>query len=157
MIATILINIFIAVLACLGMEFVAWFTHKYIMHGFLWALHRDHHVPHKGKFELNDLFVIWFATPAVFFLVFGINRMIWPLISAGIGITLYGLGYSLFHDVMFHRRIKWLRIPVKNKYFKRIVAAHRAHHKTGKRQPAEAFGFLWASKKYDPPKQSPQE
>jgi len=25
------------------MEFVAWFTHKHIMHGFLWNLHKDHH------------------------------------------------------------------------------------------------------------------
>ena len=29
------------------MEFMAWFTHKYIMHGFLWVLHKDHH--HKYK------------------------------------------------------------------------------------------------------------
>lgn len=25
------------------MEFMAWFTHKYVMHGFLWSLHKDHH------------------------------------------------------------------------------------------------------------------
>ena len=25
------------------MEFMAWFSHKYIMHGFLWVLHADHH------------------------------------------------------------------------------------------------------------------
>lgn len=25
------------------MEFMAWFSHKYIMHGFLWVLHEDHH------------------------------------------------------------------------------------------------------------------
>ena len=27
----------------LFMEFMAWFSHKYIMHGFLWSLHKDHH------------------------------------------------------------------------------------------------------------------
>ena len=27
------------------MEFMAWFTHKYVMHGFLWNLHFDHHKP----------------------------------------------------------------------------------------------------------------
>lgn len=27
----------------LAMEGVAWFTHKYIMHGLLWTLHKDHH------------------------------------------------------------------------------------------------------------------
>ena len=149
MVMDIVLNISIVIIAFFVMEFVAWFTHKYIMHGFLWVLHKDHHVPHKGKFELNDLFVVWFATPAVLALVFGIRFMIWPLISAGIGITLYGIGYTLFHDVMFHRRIKWLKIPAKNRYFKRIVNAHRAHHRTTKKYPTEAFGFLWASKKYE--------
>ena len=34
----------------LAMEFVSWATHKYIMHGFLWYLHKDHHqVDHKKK------------------------------------------------------------------------------------------------------------
>ena len=31
--------------ACLGMALVAWLTHKYIMHGLLWVLHKDHHNP----------------------------------------------------------------------------------------------------------------
>ena len=35
------------------MEFMAWFTHKYVMHGFLWNLHRDHH--HKDH---NQIFYI---------------------------------------------------------------------------------------------------
>ena len=41
-----------------AMEFVAWFSHKYIMHGFGWAWHRDHHEPHDNKLEKNDLFGI---------------------------------------------------------------------------------------------------
>ena len=48
------------------MEFVAWFAHKYIMHGFLWSWHEDHHKPHfekEGFFEKNDLFFLVFATP----------------------------------------------------------------------------------------------
>ncbi len=40
-------EIFLWILSLLGafsiMEFMAWFTHKYIMHGFLWYLHEDHH------------------------------------------------------------------------------------------------------------------
>ena len=44
------------------MEFMAWFTHKYVMHGFLWHLHKDHHKKdHKGWFERNDLFFIFYA------------------------------------------------------------------------------------------------
>lgn len=144
----ILLNILIVIAAAVGMEFVAWFTHKFIMHGVLWVLHKDHHVPHKGHVEKNDLFVVFFATPAVLCLVFGIGNAIWPLISAGIGITLYGVGYTLFHDIMFHKRLKWLRIPASSPYLKRIVNAHRNHHKTTGRAPGEAFGFLWAPRKY---------
>jgi hypothetical protein len=44
------------------MEFMAWFTHKYVMHGFLWNLHRDHHhKDHKSWFERNDAFFIFYA------------------------------------------------------------------------------------------------
>ena len=46
-------NIYLGVLVILitffFMEFVAWATHKYIMHGFLWSLHKDHHVTDKDK------------------------------------------------------------------------------------------------------------
>jgi len=46
-----------------GMEAFAWFTHKYVMHGFLWVWHESHHRPRTGMFELNDLFAVVFATP----------------------------------------------------------------------------------------------
>ena len=50
-------NILLMLIAFLGMEFMAWFTHKYIMHGLLWRLHRDHHHrDNKGFFEQNDYF-----------------------------------------------------------------------------------------------------
>ena len=32
-----IINILLVLTAFLSMEFMAWFTHKYVMHGFLWA------------------------------------------------------------------------------------------------------------------------
>ena len=44
------------------MEFMAWFTHKYIMHGLLWSLHKDHHhKDHDSWFERNDSFFIFYA------------------------------------------------------------------------------------------------
>mgnify|MGYP001217713069 CR=1 FL=1 len=54
-------DIFLWILSLVGafsvMEFMAWFTHKYIMHGFLWYLHEDHHKKdHDSWFERNDLF-----------------------------------------------------------------------------------------------------
>ena len=39
----------ITLVTFLIMEFVAWAVHKYIMHGFLWSLHKDHHVVDKEK------------------------------------------------------------------------------------------------------------
>src|SRR3546814_14738148 len=41
-----------------AMEGVAWASHKYIMHGFGWAWHRDHHEPHAKALEKNDLFAL---------------------------------------------------------------------------------------------------
>jgi len=39
------------------MEGAAWATHKYVMHGFLWSWHRDHHQRDKNAiFEKNDRF-----------------------------------------------------------------------------------------------------
>ncbi len=42
------------------MEIVAIFAHKYIMHGPGWFLHKSHHKKHNNKFELNDLYFIFF-------------------------------------------------------------------------------------------------
>ena len=53
------------------MEFMAWFSHKYIMHGFLWSLHADHHMKdHDSWFERNDAFFIFYAVVSIgFFLL----------------------------------------------------------------------------------------
>jgi len=58
----IVIGILIFLGTFLFMEFMAWFTHKYVMHGFLWSLHKDHHrKDHDSWFERNDLFFIFYA------------------------------------------------------------------------------------------------
>ena len=50
-----ILYLFIVILTFSFMEFVAWFTHKYIMLGILWHLHKDHHQPNdKSIFEKND-------------------------------------------------------------------------------------------------------
>ena len=65
-------GIFIILLSFLGMEFIAWFTHKYIMHGLMWYLHKDHH-DHSNTtiFEKNDLFFLIFAVPSWLGMMFG--------------------------------------------------------------------------------------
>ena len=53
-------NWFIFIVITLGtfliMEGITWLTHRFIMHGFLWYLHEDHHKPTGNTFEKNDAF-----------------------------------------------------------------------------------------------------
>jgi beta-carotene 3-hydroxylase len=60
----ILVNSLVLVFFFLFMEGVAWFTHKYVMHGFMWVWHRSHHSARNGVFEKNDLFAFVFAIPS---------------------------------------------------------------------------------------------
>ncbi len=54
---------------------MAWFTHKYIMHGFLWKLHRDHHKKdHDSWFERNDAFFIFYAVVSILFLLWSYEQ-----------------------------------------------------------------------------------
>ena len=55
----------------IAMEFVAWASHKYIMHGFGWGWHRDHHEPHNNMLEKNDLFGIVGAAMSISMFVLG--------------------------------------------------------------------------------------
>lgn len=139
------------------MEAVAWATHKWIMHGLLWSLHEDHHRPHKGPFEKNDLFALFFAGISIAFILGGALNNLWPLLWFGIGTTVYGLLYTIFHDIIFHKRVK-IKVP-RWPYLRRIINAHRVHH-SGRddQRRATSFGFLWASKRYDtyPPADPPQ-
>ena len=133
----------------LFMEFVAWFTHKYIMHGILWSWHESHHKPHHDKIEKNDLFSIVFSLLAVVLTIIGcvfdkVSYLIW----IGVGISCYGLFYFIFHDVIVHRRLK-IKFVAKSNYLKRMIRAHKMHHKKTEKENGEAFGFLWASKKYE--------
>lgn len=131
------------------MEGVAWFSHKYIMHGFGWNWHKDHHNHHKGFFEKNDYYAVFFSIIASSTIIYGnINPQYWFLTYFGFGVTLYGIAYFVFHDLIVHRRIKF-RYSAKSKYMKRIMNAHYVHHKVHTKEGAQAFGFLFAPKKYD--------
>lgn len=146
----IAINIFIVVGTFFFMEGVAWFTHKYIMHGILWSWHRSHHKKHDHPLEMNDLFAVVFSVPSILTIYFGINNYetLWWLFYLGLGILGYGLFYFIFHDIIVHRRVK-IPFKAKSKYMKRIMRAHYVHHETHTKEDAEAFGFLYAPKKYE--------
>ncbi|WP_258104378.1 sterol desaturase family protein [Marinoscillum sp. MHG1-6] len=145
----IILNILIVIGVFVFMEGVAWFTHKYIMHGFMWRWHHSHHVPRKGRFERNDLFAVVFSLPSIGLFYYSTYYTdSFYLTSVAIGILAYGLFYFLFHDVLVHQRIKF-RIRPKSKYLKRLINAHYAHHTKHTKEDCESFGFLFADKKYE--------
>lgn len=126
----------------LFMEFVAWFAHKYIMHGFLWNLHEDHHTrTNTSFFEKNDSFFLIFAFPAMTSIIVGSIYGLLLFWALGMGITAYGFCYFLVHDVFIHQRFKWLR-NANNFYFRAIRRAHKMHHKHLDREDGECFGML---------------
>jgi len=133
----------------LGMEAVAWLTHKYVMHGLLWSLHEDHHRKNPTSFfEKNDYFFLIFAIPGIILLALGsFAPGLRHLLFAGLGITLYGMAYFLVHDVFIHQRFRILR-NTDNIYFRAIRRAHKMHHKHLGKEDGECFGMLWVPRKY---------
>lgn len=146
-----LIKIAVVLAAYLGMEFVAWFTHKYVMHGILWSWHRDHHLPHHAKdgfFERNDRFFLVFAIPsATCFILGSAVPSLYLLFYVGVGIALYGLTYFLIHDVYIHQRFKWFK-QLDSTYSRAILKAHGAHHAKTTKEDCESFGLLIVAAKY---------
>lgn len=143
-----LIDILIVVAAFAGMEGMAWFTHKFIMHGLLWSLHKDHHKKKSpGFFEHNDFFFLIFAIPGIICLFFGMQNGYNFLFFIGLGITLYGLAYFLLHDIFIHQRFKIFR-KTSNRYLVAVRRAHKMHHKHLDKEEGECFGMLWIPFKY---------
>ena len=137
----------VALTAFLGMEAVAWLTHKYVMHGLLWRLHKDHHQPHTGFFERNDTFFFIFAIPSWLCIMLGLMFKAYTAVWFGGGIALYGLCYFLVHDVFIHQRFPWFR-NTNSTYFAAIRKAHKVHHKQLNKEDGECFGMLWVPLKY---------
>ncbi len=130
------------------MEFITWLTHKYIMHGFLWYLHEDHHQPkYTNWFEKNDLFFVIFAIPSSIFIIYGIQYNFNILFFIGLGILLYGVCYFIVHDVIIHQRFKWFT-HIKWKYLQALRKGHKMHHKKTSKKGSECFGMLWVPMKY---------
>ncbi len=138
----LVLNILGFVAGLIGMEAVAWFTHRYVMHGVGWAWHRSHHEPGRRGFELNDLFAFVFAGVAIgLFWIGALRPELRPLWWAGLGATAYGVLYAVAHDVLVHER--WgLKIAPRGRYLQSIHQAHKLHHAATGRDDAVSFGFL---------------
>ncbi len=137
----------IALLTFFLMEGITWLTHKYVMHGFLWYLHEDHHNPNKSFFEKNDAFFIIFAVPSWLCIMLGSMQQAWWVVSIGAGIALYGFAYFLVHDIIIHQRFK-LFTRSSNRYVRAIRWAHKMHHRHINKEDGESFGMLYVAKTY---------
>lgn len=120
----------LAIGAAVGMEFWARWAHKALWHDSLWHMHESHHRPREGPFELNDVFAIINAGPAILLLAYGFfNPGLIPglCFGAGLGITMFGMAYMFVHDGLVHRRFPVgpiAEVP----YLQRVAAAHQLHH-----------------------------
>jgi beta-carotene 3-hydroxylase len=149
-----MIDILLAIGAFAFMEFVAWSNHKYVMHGFLWKWHKDHHINDHKKanenltyqpgLEKNDYFFLVYAAPALLLLLFGFWFQISELIAVGIGISLYGLAYFIIHDIIIHERlnIPFLLKLKTNPFMQAVTRAHMAHHRGKNVRDFDNYGLL---------------
>ena len=145
----VLLNSILVIATFFFMEFMAWFTHKYVMHGWGWFLHEDHHIHGEDKifFEKNDSFFIVFAIPSFLLFLFGSLNEFDYRFWIGAGIAMYGLCYFFVHDLFIHQRIKVLTRS-KNPYLMAIRKAHKVHHKYLTKEDGECFGMLVVPLKY---------
>lgn len=138
----------VVILTFFFMEFMAWFTHKYVMHGFMWHFHEDHHTVGEGRhIEKNDVFFLIFATPSIILLLTGSISGFDIKFFIGLGILIYGVAYFLVHDVFIHQRLKLLK-RTDNIYFRAIRKAHKVHHKSHLKENGKCFGMLLVPQKY---------
>ncbi len=130
-----------------AMEGLAWASHKYVMHGFGWGWHRDHHEPHDKLLEKNDLYALFGAAISIAMFALGsplvMGAGVWePGTAIGIGVLIYGIIYTLVHDGLVHQR--YFRWVPRGGYARRLVQAHKLHHATTSKQGGVSFGFVIA-------------
>jgi Fatty acid hydroxylase superfamily. len=137
----------IVIATAAAMELVAWSSHKYIMHGFGWGWHRDHHEPHDKLLERNDLYALVGAMISISMFALGSGWVMgadaWPPATwIGTGVLVYGVIYTLIHDGLVHQR--YFRWVPRQGYARRLVQAHKLHHATIGKEGGVSFGFIVA-------------
>ncbi|CAM6056999.1 unnamed protein product [Sphagnum tenellum] len=120
----------LAIGAAVGMEFWARWAHQALWHASLWNMHESHHKPRQGPFELNDIFAIINAVPAITLMAIGFfNHGFVPglCFGGGLGITMFGMAYMFVHDGLVHQR--FAVGPIADfPYLQKVAAAHQLHH-----------------------------
>lgn len=135
-----LIYLMAGIMTFIGMEFIARLMHKYLMHGVLWSLHKDHHYPTSSAFQKNDLFGLIFAGISIYLILEWIISGNLLFLSVALGMTGYGLAYFTIHDMIIHNRhLRLRKKAMKNGLLRTLIEVHDVHHKEGKGN----WGFLF--------------
>ncbi|MCO6512656.1 MAG: hypothetical protein J5I65_17880 [Aridibacter famidurans] len=124
-----------------GLEAFSYVVHRWLFHGVLWRIHKTHHFPRKGAFEVNDLFSVLFGSVSVALMVFA-EHPLWESVAfpVGLGIAIYGVLYFIVHDLFTHRR--FLPFASRNGALLSIRGAHQTHHQTVEKDGQEPFGLF---------------
>ncbi|MHB1536884.1 MAG: sterol desaturase family protein, partial [Acidimicrobiales bacterium] len=132
-------SVVVASVAFAVMEPVSYASHRWVMHGAGWVLHRSHHRDNRerrDRFEANDWFPVIFAGATVTAMAVGTRVPAARLaVPAAVGVTAYGAAYAFVHDVYIHRRLG--RLPSVG-LLERLGEAHALHHRFG----GEPYGML---------------
>lgn len=87
----------LAIGAAVGMEYWARWAHKALWHDSLWNMHESHHRPREGPFEMNDIFAIINAVPAISLMAYGFfHKGLVPGLCFGAVISVYMVRDALF-------------------------------------------------------------
>lgn len=141
-----LTNLILVALGFLGMEAVTYLVHRFVMHGALRKLHRSHHRNAAAAFakktpEPNDVFPLAFSVVVIAGITIGFNMSgaAW-LLPVLVGVSVYGVVYTIIHDGIIHGRIRWMK-RVRSNWTTSLDEAHREHHRTN----GEPYGMLLPS------------
>jgi beta-carotene 3-hydroxylase len=141
-----LTNLFLVAIGFLGMEAITYLVHRFVMHGALQSLHRSHHRNAAAAFakktpEPNDVFPLAFSVLVIggVSMGFNISGAAW-LLPVLVGVTVYGMVYTIIHDGIIHGRIRWMK-RVQSDWSTSLDTAHREHHRTN----GEPYGMLFPS------------
>lgn len=133
MIARALVWLPVAIVVAVAMDFWAALLHGRVWHAWLWFVHRSHHEPRRDgqRFEANDALALFHAPIAMALIIWGCEGPPIALreiaFGAGVGMTLFAVGYLIVHDGLVHGRLP-VAFLLRVRYLRRVVRAHKVHH-----------------------------
>lgn len=129
------------------MEFMAWFTHKYVMHGFYGPCTAITIIKIMARGGSAMIFLYFYALVSIGCFLLWRYESVWIGLPIGLGIFAYGMAYFMVHDIFIHQRFKLFR-DANNWYSKGLRRAHKIHHKHLGKEDGECFGMLFPPLKF---------